>query len=154
MKAKDQETIDLVILLRAFGFTHREVAEELNARGILTQANTHWHKRNIRKIHKTKRPAATDRLGSYSKVEFGWTSDGTRLIPCEEERTILDTTYEMRVKEKMCYREIAHSLNATGYRTRGAKLWSASSLAKLMSSRIDKNLEASIEAELSTRPAR
>lgn len=58
MRAKDQATVDLVIQLRALGFSHREVADELNMRGILTQVGTIWNKRNVRKIHRTIRPAA------------------------------------------------------------------------------------------------
>ena len=145
MKAKDQETVDLVIFLRSLGFTHREVAEELNARGIYTQANTRWHKWNIRKVHKTKRPAATSRPGPHSNVEYGWTSDGNRLIPCEEEREILDSAYRMRVDEKMSYREIAKALNASGHRTRAASPWVSASIARLMSFRIDPDTDASID---------
>lgn len=147
MKAKDQETVDLVCLLKSLGFTHREVAEELNARGIYTQADTRWHKWNIRKVHKTKRPAAAERPGPHSNIEYGWTSDGSRLIPCDEEREILDSAYKMRVEQRMSYSQIAKVLNASGHRNRAGSPWTSASIARVMSSRIDPNLDARIDEQ-------
>ena len=130
MRVRDQELVDEVQQLRRLGFSHREVAKELNARGWRTQLGSRWTRDSVRRIH-DGRPAAAERMPTHSRVPYGFRSDGRRIVACEDEQTILDTAVQL-YQEGRTYTQIAASLSERGLLNRAGTVWSPAAVTALL----------------------
>jgi len=67
----------------------------------------------------------------YSPIPFGFERDGNKLVPCEQERSIIEEILKMK-RQGMSLRRIASNLNRTGIPAKKGGIWYASTVGYIL----------------------
>ncbi len=113
---EEQETIEVIHLLRKKGYSRKEVAKELNKRGYERRERA-WSEETVSIL--------LENLGckrGAGNPPYGYTWGLEKFIPMESEQEIIEIVNSM-FKGGFTKREVANRLNESGYRTREDRLW-------------------------------